>query len=78
MGGIHSKAQVSQLAIKRAADFCMSQGKNLSLNHKAESGVRGWTPLESEITFQCFSDSDPAYTRLKETKDADTVIQVNK
>ncbi|MEJ0004391.1 MAG: hypothetical protein WDN30_14190 [Pararobbsia sp.] len=53
-------------------------GKNLSLNHKNDSGVRGWTPLESEIEFQCLSEDDPAYQRLQTRKDPDSVIQVEK
>lgn len=77
-GGMSSNAEVSALSIKRANDFCAGKGKNMLLTTTQNSGVRGWTPQESQIQFQCLEDSDPAYHRVQMRKEADTTIRVEK
>jgi len=52
-GGLMSRTEVAQLAIKRANAFCESQGKEMSPTHIDSTGVRGWTPQETQFVFQC-------------------------
>lgn len=60
-GGMTTNTGVKGLAIKRANEFCAAQGKVISLDAaSAATGIQGWTPRTSEVTFFCLDASDPA------------------
>jgi hypothetical protein len=73
-GGL-SSTDAMTASIKRGTNYCAALGKKFFLDHTQGSGVAGWTPVTSEITFQCLDESDPAYRRAYLRKDADTVIE---
>lgn len=52
-GGFMSDAEVTGLSVKRANDFCNSQGKQMELVNSSNSGTQGWTPQQSQIMFHC-------------------------
>lgn len=52
-GGFTSDAEVKALAIKRANEFCMAQGKRAQITSTQSSGVQMWTPQNSEVQFAC-------------------------
>ena len=47
------KSTVKTLAVKRANEFCANKGKTMVLTGSQSSGVQGWTPQNSEVTFTC-------------------------
>ncbi len=53
-----SWSEVKGLALKRANEYCESQGQELSSSETQTHGARGWTPQEAEVTFQCGSHSN--------------------
>lgn len=62
-GGFLSHGETTALAVDKAREFCAGKGKELQTGQPKTSGARGWTPLESSITFQCLDKNDPAYVR---------------
>lgn len=52
-GGFSSWNEVKAMAIKRGADFCQEQGKEISNVDIQTHGVRSLTPQEAEVTFTC-------------------------
>lgn len=54
MGGqLPAWSEVKALGIKRANEFCESQGKRMTVVRWETHGARGWTPLDAELTFTC-------------------------
>ncbi|MBN3848175.1 hypothetical protein G3N58_15240 [Paraburkholderia sp. Ac-20342] len=62
-GGFQSHGETTALAIAKAREFCGGMGKELQSAPPKTSGARGWTPVESTVTFQCFDKNDPEYSR---------------
>lgn len=62
-GAFWSHGETTALAVGKAREFCAAKGKELQTAPARTSGARGWTPLESNITFQCLDANDPAYVR---------------
>jgi hypothetical protein len=62
-GGFQSHGETTALAVAKAREFCAAQGKELQAAPAKTSGARGWTPVESDLTFQCLDKNDPAYVR---------------
>ncbi|SAL09297.1 hypothetical protein AWB69_00017 [Caballeronia udeis] len=62
-GGFQSHGETTALAVNKAREFCSSKGKELMTGPARTSGARGWTPVESTLTFQCLDASDPEYVR---------------
>ena len=52
-GGFSSWTEVKQMSLKKAAEYCSSQGKEMVAEDLGTNGVRGWTPQESNLTFSC-------------------------
>jgi hypothetical protein len=52
-GGFMSDGEVTGLSVKRANEFCNSQGKQMELINASNSGTQGWTPQNSQILFKC-------------------------
>ena len=52
-GGMKSWLEINAENHKRANEFCEKQGKTANITEKGTSGARGWTPMESDVTFQC-------------------------
>lgn len=67
-GGFLSHGETTALALTKAREFCAAKGKELQAAPATTSGARGWTPLESDLTFQCLDANDPAYVRPDLTK----------
>lgn len=55
MGGLDSWVEINAANHKRANDFCGNTGKVADILSKGTAGARGWTPMESDLTFQCVS-----------------------
>lgn len=75
-GGLTSDSSVRAKTMLRANQYCESIGKHFALDHVQSSGVRGWTPQDSEIYFLCLSEDDPAYQSSHMRKEPNTVIEV--
>jgi len=52
-GSFPSWSEVKQLALKRAIKKCESIGRGTEVIKYETHGVRGWTPLDAELTFKC-------------------------
>lgn len=52
-GGFVSFTELRQMALRQAGEFCAKQGKRMVAQSTAQSGVRGFTPQEAEVTFRC-------------------------
>jgi uncharacterized protein (DUF1684 family) len=75
-GGMFSQTEVTQLAVKRANAFCQEQGKVMSPSHIENTGVRGWTPQDTQFVFECLDAADPGYGRPHMKADPTAVLQV--
>jgi hypothetical protein len=75
-GGMYSRTEVTQMAVKRANAFCQEQGKVMSPSHIDNTGVRGWTPQETQFLFECLDATDPGYGRPKMKRDPSAVVEV--
>jgi fructose 1,6-bisphosphatase len=75
-GGVSSNSQVRALALKRANEYCLERGTHALIVDSTSGGVRGFTPQEAEVQFQCLREDDPAYKRNHLEKTPDTVIRV--
>ncbi|MBC3911611.1 hypothetical protein [Undibacterium umbellatum] len=54
-GGFTSDAEVTALSVRRAAEWCEAQGKQMELTNSTNSGTQGWTPQQSQVMFKCIS-----------------------
>ena len=52
-GGFTSDAEVAGLAIKRANEFCASQGRIAQVTDTRSSGTQMWTPQNAQVQFTC-------------------------
>jgi len=52
-------------ALRTASEYCDNLGKHLSLQRNAESGVYGFGPRQSNLTFLCLDANDPDYKHEK-------------
>jgi hypothetical protein len=52
-GGLNSWTEVKAEAIKLANDHCAGSGKTAKIADAEETGARGWTPMNVEVTFTC-------------------------
>jgi hypothetical protein len=52
-GGITPWGEVKASSLKRADEYCTSQGKQMHQVDMQTHGVRGWTPQEAELIFSC-------------------------
>lgn len=48
-----SFSEVKALAINRANEFCTTKNKTMAIVSWDTHGLRGFTPLEAELTFKC-------------------------
>ncbi|WP_043345538.1 hypothetical protein [Cupriavidus basilensis] len=53
MGGVDSWQEIMASSLRRADEYCKGQGKEMESVDMKTHGARGWTPLESELTFKC-------------------------
>src|SRR5580698_6093401 len=60
--GFATQANTNIKALKAANDYCDKLGKHLVMQRNAESGVYGWSPRQSNLTFLCLDANDPDYT----------------
>lgn len=51
--GFKTQGATSMEATSQASDFCTKKGRHLLLKDTQESGVYGWSPRRSTLTFQC-------------------------
>lgn len=72
-GGLQSRAEIAGLSAKKASEFCAQKNQKMVLSHTDTSGVQGWTPVETDITFHCFDENDPQYKAVELRKDAGTL-----
>lgn len=48
-------------AEKKAIAFCTTKGLHMVEVSVQTRGARGWTPMDTSLTFRCVNDSDPAW-----------------
>jgi hypothetical protein len=60
-----TQANTNVQALKTASDYCDKLGKHLVMQRNAESGVYGWSPRQSNLTFLCLDANDPDYTHAR-------------
>jgi hypothetical protein len=63
--GFATQANTNVKALKTASDYCDKLGKHLVMQRNSESGVYGWSPRQSNLTFLCLDANDPDYTHGK-------------
>jgi hypothetical protein len=63
--GFATQANTNVKALKTAGDYCEKLGKHLVMQRNAESGVYGWSPRQSNLTFLCLDANDPDYVHSK-------------
>jgi hypothetical protein len=63
--GFATQANTNVKALKTASDYCDKLGKHLVTQRNSESGVYGWSPRQSNLTFLCLDANDPDYTHGK-------------
>jgi hypothetical protein len=63
--GFATQANTNVKALKSANDYCDKLGKHLVTQRNSESGVYGWSPRQSNLTFLCLDANDPDYTHGK-------------
>lgn len=56
--GIPSWSDVKDLCINAGNEYCLALGKVMREGEWETHGVRGWTPMNGELTFQCV-EPDP-------------------
>ncbi len=52
-GGMTAWGEIKASSLKRADEYCRSQGKQMHQVDMQTHGVRGWTPQEADLTFSC-------------------------
>ncbi len=55
LGGVDSWQEIKASSLRRANEYCQGQDKEMEAVDMKTHGARGWTPLESELTFKCVS-----------------------
>jgi hypothetical protein len=63
--GLATQANTNVKALKAASDYCDKLGKHLVTQRNSESGVYGWSPRQSNLTFLCLDANDPDYVHGK-------------
>jgi hypothetical protein len=63
--GFATQANTNVKALKTASDYCDKLGKHLVTQRNSESGVYGWSPRQSNLTFLCLDANDPDYVHGK-------------
>ena len=48
-----SWSDVKIMAVGQAADYCKRDGREVEVIHAEETGVRGFSPMNVEVTFTC-------------------------
>ncbi len=66
--GFSTQSAANIAALESASAYCANLGKKMLLKQAAESGVYGFSPRRSDITFMCLKEDDPAYQRPMERK----------
>jgi hypothetical protein len=61
--GFATQANTNVKALQTANEYCAKLGKHLLFQKNAESGVYGWSPRQSNLTFLCLDANDPDYVR---------------
>jgi hypothetical protein len=52
-------------ALRTASEYCDKLGKHLVMQRNSESGVYGFSPRQSNLTFLCLDANDPDYVHAK-------------
>ncbi|HEX7687929.1 MAG TPA: hypothetical protein VF453_09490 [Burkholderiaceae bacterium] len=52
-GGLNSWTEVKFEAVKLANAHCAGMNKTAEVLNAEETGARGWTPMNVEVTFTC-------------------------
>jgi hypothetical protein len=63
--GLATQANTNVKALRTASEYCDKLGKHLVMQRNSESGVYGWSPRQSNLTFLCLDANDPDYTHGK-------------
>jgi hypothetical protein len=63
--GFATQANTNVKALQTANDYCNKMGKHLVSQRNAESGVYGFSPRQSNLTFLCLDANDPDYAHQK-------------
>jgi hypothetical protein len=63
--GFATQANTNVKALRTASEYCDKLGKHLVMQRNSESGVYGWSPRQSNLTFLCLDANDPDYAHGK-------------
>lgn len=63
--GFATQANTNVKALRTASEYCDKLGKHLVMQRNSESGVYGWSPRQSNLTFLCLDANDPDYVHGK-------------
>jgi hypothetical protein len=59
--GFSTQSGANMAALETASAYCGNLGRKLLVKQAAESGVYGFSPRRSDITFMCLKEDDPVY-----------------
>jgi hypothetical protein len=63
--GFATQANTNVKALRTAGEYCDKLGKHLVMQRNSESGVYGFSPRLSNLTFLCLDANDPDYVHGK-------------
>jgi hypothetical protein len=63
--GFASQANTNVKALRTASEYCDKMAKHLVMQRNSESGVYGFSPRQSNLTFLCLDANDPDYAHGK-------------
>lgn len=66
--GFSTQSAANMAALESASAYCAKLGRKMLLKQAAESGVYGFSPRRSDISFMCLKEDDPAYQQPMEIK----------
>lgn len=61
--GFATQGNTNIKALSEAGEYCEGLHRKILVKNNAESGVYGWSPRQSTLTFQCLNPEDPAYIK---------------
>jgi hypothetical protein len=64
-----SQADTNIKALAIANEYCAKMGKNLLFRQSKESGERGWSEKQEDLTFVCSNANDPELVRASVQRD---------
>ena len=76
--GGYSTGQTTLNATQTASRYCEGLGKKMMMRNSESSGVTGFSPVVSNIIFNCLYENDPAYGSVQMTTEPTSKILIER